>query len=58
MNIDKQKQIVATWNAIEELDPEISTERLISMTADQEECDVSDVVKALSKQAMPGSVKE
>jgi len=57
MNVQEQaEQIVAIYDAIEESEPDISTERLLAMTADRMtrsfpqlkyEFDVSDVCDAL-----------
>lgn len=39
--------IRATWSAIEDSEPNISTERLISMTADQAGVEIDDVIAAM-----------
>ncbi len=44
-------QILVTYARIEEGEPEISTERLLQMTADACKCDVADVCDALYKQS-------
>lgn len=38
-------------------DDDISTERLLAMTADVAGCDIDDVVSALAEQQSPNSVK-
>lgn len=43
----KQKQICSNWDRIEDNEPDISTERLINMTADYCRVDVCDVAEAL-----------
>lgn len=43
----KNDRIRAAYVRIEEGEPDISTERLLQMTADQCRCDVADVCEAL-----------
>ena len=43
-------QIIETYDRIEAGEPDISTERLLVMTAEQCRCDVSDVVEALIRE--------
>jgi hypothetical protein len=40
-------EITGICDSLEEGDPEISTERLLAMTADSARCDIDDVVEAL-----------
>lgn len=48
MSSERQKKIFDAWFAIEEAEPgEVSTERLMQMTADQCKCDCGDVAEAL-----------
>lgn len=47
MITDRQRRIYDAWTAIEEGDPDISTERLMSMTAEQCGCGIEDVCAAL-----------
>lgn len=59
----KQKQIVATWDAIESYEPDISTEQLFARVSAIHHCDDADVADALweekkltaSESARPGS---
>jgi hypothetical protein len=48
MTTERAKQIRSVWDSIEEGEPEISTERLIEMTATKCKCDTDDVVEALA----------
>lgn len=43
----KQIRIVNNWEMFEAAEPDISTERLMQMTADASKCDVADVSDAL-----------
>lgn len=47
MSTKRQKRIYAAYEAIELNEPDISTERLLSMTADHAKCDIGTVVDAL-----------
>ncbi len=44
-------EIMEIWNTIEESEPDISTERLIAMTADMAGVDYADVIEALAVSA-------
>lgn len=48
MSPERAKEIRAAWDAIEGGDSDISTERLMQMTADTCGCDVGDVAEALA----------
>jgi hypothetical protein len=43
MSTERQQKIYAAYEAIETSEPDISTERLLSMTAERSRCDVGDV---------------
>lgn len=47
MTTERQKDICLVYDVIEDQCPDISTERLLSMTADQAGCGIGDVVDAL-----------
>jgi hypothetical protein len=47
MTLDRAQQIVAFYDLIEDGEPEISTERLLAMSASAAGCDVDDVIEAL-----------
>jgi len=47
MTLDRAQQIVAFYDLIEDGEPDISTERLLAMTANAASCDVDDVIEAL-----------
>lgn len=56
MKKSRAKRIVALYDMLEEREPDISTERLLQMTADGANClDVGEVVDAL---VMRGRYKE
>ena len=44
---DRQKKIVETWHLFEELEPDISTPRLIQMVEDYTGADVNEQMEAL-----------
>lgn len=47
MNLDEAMRIESIWDSIEDGEPDISTERLIVMTAQSAGVSVSDVADAL-----------
>lgn len=47
MKVSQVTRIVNTWNMFEENEPDISTERLITMVANHCHCDEGTVVDAL-----------
>ena len=47
MKNSKQQRILETYDMFEEMEPDISTERLIAMVCDYVGCDASDVAEAL-----------
>lgn len=47
MKLSRVKEIMAVWNEIENKDLDISTERLMELTAQRCHCDHSDVAEAL-----------
>lgn len=51
MTPERINEILTSWSAIENIDPSVSTERLISMTADACDCDIDDVIEALAMDA-------
>lgn len=47
MTLKRAQQIRDVWDSIEEADPDISTARLMGMTAERCNCDNGDVGEAL-----------
>lgn len=45
---ERQKQIVEAWDMFEEMEPDISTERLLAMVEDETGADAGEIVDAIS----------
>jgi hypothetical protein len=48
--INKDQKILAAWDTIEEMDPDVSTERLFAMVADATGYDAGDISEALYRE--------